>query len=112
MKLNSTYKGPSRLFRLENVWETLLGSLHRPSMKGFNSRAFFIKLNFDRFFNFFEITLVFIPFQSGLIFLLNRVSLVVFEIKIVVITPCYEIIVTFHFRGNGFDGCTTPEKGM
>ena len=81
-------------------------------MKGFNSRAFFKKLNFDRFLNFFEMALVFIHFQSGLVFYLNRISLVVFDIKIVVITPCYEIIVTFYFRGNGFDGCTILEKGM
>ena len=55
-------------------------------------------------------TLVFIPFQSGLVFKLNTVSLVVFDIKITVITPCYEFIVTFYFIGNESDGCTSSEK--
>ena len=57
-------------------------------------------------------TLDFIPGQSRLIFKFNRVTLVVFDKENIIIMTYYEFIVTFYFGENGFDWCTTPEKGM
>ena len=74
-------------------------------MLGLNSRAFFVNLNFSQFLTFFKLTLDFIPSQSSLVFKFNRVTLVVFDDENTIVVTCYEIIVTFYFVGNGFDGC-------
>ena len=81
-------------------------------MQGLNSRAFFVNLNFNRFLTFFKMTVDFIPRQSRLVFKLNRVTLIVFDEENTIIMTCYEFIVTFYVGENGFDGCTTTEKGM
>ena len=81
-------------------------------MQGLNSRAFFLNLNFNRFFTFFKMTLDFIPRQSRLVFKLNKVTLVVFDKENIIIMIGYEFIVTFNFVGNGSDGCSISEKGM
>ena len=81
-------------------------------MQGLNSRAFFVNLNFNRFFTFFKMTLDFIPRQSRLVFKLNRVTLLVFDIENTIIMSCYEFIVTFNFVGNGSDGWKISGKGM
>ena len=57
-------------------------------------------------------TLDFIPRQSRLVFKLNRVTLVVFDIENTIIMTCYAIIVTFDFVGNGSDGWKISGKGM
>ena len=62
--------------------------------------------------NFLEMTQVFMPFQSGLVFKFNRASLAVFDIKIAVITPFYEFIVTFYYGENEFDWGTTHDEPM
>ena len=70
-----------------------------------NSRAFFVNLNFSQFLTFFKLTLDFIPSHSSLVFKFIRVTLVVFDDENTIVVTCYEIIVTFYFVGNGFDGC-------
>ena len=57
-------------------------------------------------------TLDFIPFQSGLVLYFDGVCLVEYDTKITIFKRYYEFIVTFYFGGNGFDWCTTHEKGM
>ena len=74
-------------------------------MLGLNSRAFFVNLNFSQFLTFFKLSLDFVPWQSSLVFKFNRVTLVVFDEENTIVMTCYEIIVTFYFVGNGFDGC-------
>ena len=74
-------------------------------MLGLNSRAFFVNLNFSQFLTFFKLTLDFIPSHSSLVFKFIRVTLVVFDDENTIVVTCYEIIVTFYFVGNGFDGC-------
>ena len=68
--------------------------------------------NFNRFLTFFKMTLDFIPRQSRLVFKLNRVTLVVFDIENTIIMTCYAIIVTFDFVGNGSDGWKISGKKM
>ena len=81
-------------------------------MQGLSSRAFFVNLNFSRFLTFFKMTVDFIPKESRLVFKLNRVTLVVFDIENTIIMTCYEFIVTFNFVGNGSDGWKISSKGM